>query len=308
MHKAQYCRLFNIEGVCTYIVKGYPMRKRRCKAQIQQLEKQIYDALKNDHPQSVRHVFYLMTNPRLPEPVDKTDQGYQQVQKRVADMRLRGDFPFEWITDSSRRAHHTPTFAGAGDFLRRYAAVYRADLWEDHSENYVEVWTESRSLASVIQPDCQELAVSLYPSGGFSSHSFIYESARHIKAEGKSAVVVYVGDYDPAGVLIDRKIEEGLRTHLGGNFPLSFERIAINMSQIEQYDLPTKPRKTTERRRLDITETVEAEAMPAHTMRVLVRGKVESYLEPNALRVAKTIENSERERLLSLADWADNTR
>ena len=108
--------------------------------------------------------------------------------------------------------------------------------------------------------------------------------------------------------MIDGKIEEGLRTHLGGNFPLSFERIAINKSQIEQYDLPTKPRKATDRRRLDITETVEAEAMPAHTMRVLVREKVESYLEPNALRVAKTVENSERERLLSLADWADNTR
>ncbi len=82
-------------------------------------------------------------------------------------------------------------------------------------------------------------------------------------------------------------LKQLLRTHLGGNFPLSFERIAINKSQIEQYDLPTKPRKTTERRRLDITETVEAEAMPAHTMRVLVRDKIESYLDLNALRVAK---------------------
>ncbi len=86
---------------------------------------------------------------------------------------MRGQIPFAWVADASRRAYHTPTFAGAGDFLRRYASVYRADLWEGFSDTYVEVWAESRSLASVLETDCKELAVSLYPSGGFSSHSFI---------------------------------------------------------------------------------------------------------------------------------------
>ena len=157
----------------------------------------------------------------------------------MADMRLRGDFPFEWITDSSRRAHHTATFAGAGDFLRRYAVVYRADLWEDHSDHYVEVWTESRSLASVLEDDCRELAVALYPSGGFASLSFIHQSAQEIEYNGKQVVVVYAGDYDPAGVLIDQKIEQGLRKHLGADFPLHFERVAINREQIDRYNLPT---------------------------------------------------------------------
>ena len=110
---------------------------------------------------------------------------------------------FAWVSDASRRAYHTPTFAGAGDFLRRYAAVYRADLWEDHSDHYVEVWTESRSLASVLEDDCRKLVVALYPSGGFASLSFIYQSAQEIEYNGKQAVVVYAGDYDPAGVLID---------------------------------------------------------------------------------------------------------
>ena len=282
------------------------MRKRRSKAQIQQLETQIYEALENDRPQSVRHVFYLMTNPRLPEPVDKTDQGYQQVQKRMGDMRLRGDIPFGWVSDASRRAHHTTTFAGAGDFLRRYASVYRADLWDDHSDHYVEVWAESRSLASVLEDDCRELAVSLYPSGGFASHSFIYESAQHIKHRQKKAVVVYVGDFDPAGVLIDQSIEQGLRMHLGADFSLDFSRVAINRGQIEQYDLPTKPRKASDRRRLDIQETVEAEAMPARTMRALVRDRVESYLDPGA--VARIAEDSERALMGEIAEVIDSRR
>ena len=43
-------------------------RIRRTDAQIAQLDEQIIDVLKEDHPQSVRHIFYRMTDPRLPEP------------------------------------------------------------------------------------------------------------------------------------------------------------------------------------------------------------------------------------------------
>ena len=57
-------------------------------------------------------------------------------------------------------------------------------------------------------------------------------------------------------------------------------------------DLPTKPRKTTDRRALHITETVEAEAMPAYLMRGLLRETVETYLPAHALLVAKAAEES----------------
>ena len=221
-------------------------------------------------------------------------------------MRKAGVIPYGWVVDSSRRAHYTPTYTDASDFLKRHASAYRADLWGLYSDYHVEVWCESRSLASVLQDDCQDLAVPLYPSGGFSSDSFAYESARQIAHYERETVVVYAGDYDPAGVLIDRDIEKKLRGHLGAGYPLHFERIAINREQIEQYDLPTKPRKSTDRRRLDVQETVEAEAMPAAIMREILREAVESYLEPGALEVAKIAEESEQDRLLSFAAILDD--
>ena len=282
------------------------MRTRRTKAQIEQLRTQIYEALEADHPQSVRHVFYLlMTDPRLPEPVEKSDRGYKHVQTLMTKMRIDEKIPFGWVSDASRWAYHTNTFDGAGDFLRRYASVYRADLWDDHSDYYVEVWAESRSLASVLEDDCRELAV-LYPSGGFAFHSFIHESAQHMAYIDKATVVIYVGDYDPAGLIIDTKIEQGLRMHLGEDYPLAFERVAINRDQIRQYDLPTKPRKQSDRRRLDIQETVEAEAMPANTMRALVRDAVESYLAPGALQIARIAERHERRLMDGIADMLDS--
>ena len=80
-----------------------------------------------------------------------------------------------------------------------------------------------------------------------------------------------LGDFDPAGVLIDRHVEAELR------------RLAINPEQIAAFDLPEKPRKAGDRRRLDIEQTVEAEAMPAGEMRRLVREAVESYLPARRL-------------------------
>src|SRR5690606_11895021 len=106
--------------------------------------------------------------------------------------------PYDVISDSSRRGWHTPTYRSGADFLRSIAGLYRADLWQQ-ADVYCEVWTESRSIAGVIQEDCEKLAVSLYPAGGFSSITLAYEAARliNVVAEGKTAVILYIGDYDP---------------------------------------------------------------------------------------------------------------
>jgi hypothetical protein len=45
-------------------------------ADLEQLDEQIIDVLTEDHPQSVRHAFYMMTHPRLAEPVEKCENAY----------------------------------------------------------------------------------------------------------------------------------------------------------------------------------------------------------------------------------------
>src|SRR5690606_34722955 len=173
-------------------------RDRRTKAQIEQLDEQIVAVLRDDHPQSVRHVFYRMTDPRLAEPVEKSDRGYRHVQDRVKKLRRSGRVPYGWIADGTRRGYHSDTFTGAAAFLRRMSGLYRADLWAQ-AHVYVEVWVESRSIAGVIQDTCEELAVSLYPCGGFSSITLAYEAAQTINyygRNGKTVIIFYIGDYD----------------------------------------------------------------------------------------------------------------
>jgi hypothetical protein len=106
-----------------------------------------------------------------------------------------------------------------------------------------------------------------------------------------------VGDYDPAGVLIDRDIERKLRGHLdeaGISNPLIFHRIAITPDQIVEHDLPTKPRKEGDKRARHVLKTVEVEALPARILRELLRETVEAFLPEGPLTVAKVAEASER--------------
>ncbi len=285
---------------------GTIKRDRRTKGQMNQLDKQILDVLSDDHPQSVRHVFYRMTDPRLPEPVEKSDRGYRHVQDRCVKLRRAGRIPYNWIADMSRQGYFVNVFDDAGDFLRSMSGLYRADLWRD-SEYRCEVWAESRSIASVLLADCKELAVDLFPCGGFSSLSFVHAAAQqHNQSQDtRPLVVFYIGDLDPAGVLIDVSLKRELREHLRQDIPLDFRRIGINEEQVELYDLPTKPRKDSDKRSQQITYSVEAEAMPACDLRALLRLEVEDLLPEGALHAAKVAEQSERQHINNMAAMFD---
>jgi len=285
---------------------GTIKRDRRTKERMDALDAQIIAVLKEDHPQSVRHVFYRMTDPRLAEPVEKSDKGYRHVQDRCVKLRRSGRLPFGWIADMSRQGYFTNTFDDAGDFIRSMAGHYRADLWRD-SDYRCEVWAESRSIAAVLLKDCKELAVDLFPCGGFSSLSFVHSAAQQHNGtdDTRPLVVLYVGDYDPAGVLIDQSLQKELRVHLRSDIELIFRRIAISEEQVEEYGLPKKPRKEGDKRSQHVTYTVEAEAMPARDLRAILRGEVEALLPENALAVSKVAERSELAHLERMASMFD---
>jgi len=231
--------------------------------------------------------------------VEKTENGYTQVQERSVRLRRSGRIPYGCFADMSRSGFFTKTFNNASDFLAQTKGLYRGNLWKD-ADCRCEVWVESRSIAGVLRLDCHELAVDLYPCGGFSGISFAYEAAEEHNSntdDSRPLHVFYIGDYDPAGVLIDVALERELRRHLRPDIELSFERIGINPAQIKKYNLPTKPRNKKDKRSPHIETTVEAEAMPAKILRGILRPKVEALLPRNALRVTQVAEESERQLL-----------
>ena len=264
-----------------------------------QIARQILAILTQDHPQSVRHVFYRLLDPTLPLPLPKTEAGYKCVQRALVDLRRAGQVPYSWISDATRWGYYVSAYQHAADALQAAAYAYRVDLWSQ-ADTYVEVWTESRSMVGVIRDVIEELAVPLYAAGGFSSLTLANNAAEHIGrlANGRPVRILYIGDWDPAGVLIDEKVLDELRGHLP-HLDIAEHRLAITAEQAAE--LPSKPRKRGEKRRPDILRTVEAEAMPADALRALLRRTAEEYLPPRALEITRTVEAQEQQSILAMA-------
>jgi len=278
-------------------------RSRSTKAELLLLDDGIVETVRKHRPCSVRQVFYQMTDPRLPAFVEKSDRGYGRVQARCLLLRRSGRIKYHWIADMSRRAYRTSVFENASDFVERMSSLYRADLWRD-ADVICEVWVESRSIASSVMELCDRYAVNLYPCGGFSSVSFVYSAAEDLNSNGleKPLVLLFIGDFDPAGVLIDVALQRELRSHLDPSIELIFRRIGINREMVTQYDLPTKPRKPGDKRSLHVPFTVEAEALPASTLRSLLEAEIVALLPSRALEIARVAEESERSHLKLMAE------
>jgi hypothetical protein len=283
-------------------------RRRRTKEQTAQLERQML-AVWAKSKESPRHVYYVMTDTSLPEPVEKTDNGCDQVQSLSVKLRLNGRLPWDRVIDESRSGIYANTYLSPLDAIEQID--YLVSPWT-HAPHHVQVWCESRSLTGVLQEVCDVFQDDLFPSGGMSSHGIAIEAAERIaercSALGKTEVIVlYAGDYDDHGMLIGKKAEEKLHFHLHRLNPeikLTFKRIAVTAEQVKKYKLPTKPAKKNNLPGKPIENTVEAETMSRAMLQGILQRELEALL-PNfnfELEAAKKAEERGKRILDKLAD------
>ena len=287
---------------------------RGSSAQLARLDEQIIAAVtSSDIALTLRQVFYQMVTPTLDVYVVKDEKGYNRIQRRLDQLREAGRVSWDAIIDGTRAAFHHAGFGGAGEFLRRYQGIYRSSVW-DNSDIHCELWVESRGLGFQLKAVAERWGVTLYPSNGFSSKTFLHGAAEDFAqaaANGKKrAVILQVGDYDPSGLVIPEKIEEDIRRYMrqmldGWDMGLSLQRLAVTEEQIESMNLPTKPRKETEKIKPEIEMTVEVEAMPALTLRQIVADALDALLPARELAALRAAETSEKEGLWSISRYID---
>ena len=271
---------------------------RWTRAELETLDEQIYQALVEDRPATVRNIFYRMTDPRLEMPVDKTLNGYRRVQGRLLKLRRNGTVPWSWIVDTTRAGQHVATFDSptSSRYQKGITQWYRNRFWP--VEAWVEVWCESRSTAGVIQNVCDKLAVSLYATAGFSSDSLYYEASLRYGG-GDHVNILLLADYDPAGEGIVECVERGLKQHAPYT-RFEFTRVAVTPQQIRDWHLPGKPRKWSERRRPDIEETVELEAIPPPRLRSLLTEHIHGHLPEGHVEKMRRADEHSRSLLAPL--------
>jgi hypothetical protein len=252
--------------------------------------------LAEQHPMSVRGAFYAAS---VAGAVEKTEAGYGKVQRLLVRMRERNEIPWRWISDGTRWRRGAETFDGVADALRRTAQLYRRSLW-DQADELVEVWLEKEALAGVLMPVVDKWTVDLMVCRGYPSVSYLRSAAEDVKAAGKPLCIYYLGDHDPSGKDIPRTIESRLG-EWGVDFEL--EQLAVTANQIDAWQLPTRPTKTTDTRAAKFGDdrSVELDAIPAGRLRNLVDAAIGLHLDERELQILEAVEAEERDVFYRLA-------
>lgn len=274
------------------------VNKRRTPRQMQEIREAIVDVLREENPATCRSVFYRLVSRGA---VEKTEPEYKStVIRLLSEMRLDGTLPWGWIADGTRRRHKPKTYGGLSSMLEYTRQTYRRDLW-DAQPAYVEVWCEKDGLVGVLEDVTWELDVPLLPCKGYPSLTYLHEAAEQLASVGKPAFLYYFGDRDPSGVDIDRKVEQRLR-EFAPNADITFTRVAVLESQIEELALPTRPTKTTDSRSKNFKgESVEVDAIPPSKLREMAKDCIERHIDADQWNALRRTEQLEKETIATLA-------
>jgi len=103
-----------------------------------------------------------------------------------------------------------------------------------------------------------------------------------------------------------RDIEEKLRRY-SGDATIHFERTAVTVEQIEEWNLPGRPAKEKDKRHKKWAEAtgrdtaVELDAIPVDKLRALVRTRIKRHIRKKRFKALLIAEKKDRRRLQRIA-------
>jgi hypothetical protein len=265
-------------------------RNRATKAEVEHRRNALHKIVAAMKPMTVRQVFYQAT---VHEIVEKSEAGYNKVQTDLVVMRKAGVLPYGWLADNTRWQRKPNTFGSVEEALSETAQFYRKALWSD-VDAYVEIWLEKDALSGVLYLVTQMYDVPLMVARGYASLSFLHSAAEYINDLEVPTYIYHLGDFDPSGVNAGEKIEETLR-ELAPDADIHFERLAVTPEQITNWDLPTRPTKTSDTRSQGFGDiSVELDAIEPTKLRRIVDLAIQRHLPPHQFKALKAAEESER--------------
>ena len=171
---------------------------------------------------------------------------------------------------------------------------------------------ENEALASVFEVVTEKLDVTLFPCRGYVSQSEMWSAAMRLieyaEESGQRPVILHFGDHDPSGLDMSRDIVDRMGVFGAG---LDFERIALNMEQVEQYEPPPNPAKITDSRFAAYLEDYgdeswELDALEPSVLRDLITEHVTHYRDDEKWEAAVEHEKAGRSRLRGVRDSWDS--
>ena len=231
---------------------------------------------------------------------------YKRVGSIINDARLAGLIDWHAIEDRTRNLRRLASWNEPSEIVESAAAQFHVDMWKNQ-EFRPEVWIEKDALVGVIAGVCEELDVPYFSCRGYTSQSEMWVAAQRLRAWKQGAqtpVIFHLGDHDPSGKDMTRDIVDRMRLFMGG---AKLERLALNMDQIEEYDPPPNPAKTTDSRSAGYiaefgNESWELDALEPRVLADLIRRSVNKLIDKAEWKIQEQRKEEGREQLKKIAE------
>lgn len=242
---------------------------------------------------------------------------YKRLGSIINDARLAGLIDWSAIEDRTRNVRKSPAWDDPQSILDAVAQQYQENLWD--TQGYVpEVWIEKDALIGVIEPICARMRVPYFACRGYASQSEVYAAGKrfaNIFDEGRTPLVLHLGDHDPSG--LDMTRDNGDRLAMFARVGVEVRRLALNMEQIDQYEPPPNPAKDTDSRfdgyndvliaegHEDRVDTCwELDALDPPVIEALIQDALDDVIDQDAWDDAAEVERKNKEDLAAVAtDW-----
>lgn len=252
---------------------------------------------------TLRQLYYQFVSKNL---LANTEKNYKRLGNILNDGRYAGLIDWSAIEDRNRQPHRIGDFENLESLANAALASYRLDRWEGQ-EFFVELWVEKAALAGVLQPLADEWHATLMVNRGYSSASAMFEASERFKArELQSGIVLYLGDHDPSG--------EDMVRDIAARFDLFAARVrvvklALTMDQVNEYNPPPNPAKTTDSRYAGYeakhgAESWEVDALPPNVLGRIVRDSFREYVDESTMAKILSREKSDKKKFADALDKA----
>lgn len=275
--------------------------------------------------------------------IENNMRSYKNLGTVINKARLAGLLDWSHITDRTRNLVANSHWDTPSDIISSAATSFAFDKWDDQPAR-VEVWVEKEALADVVQRAAGRHDCAWFSCRGYVSQSELWGAARrHLRylLDGQRVVVIHLGDHDPSGIDMTRDITDRLqkfvvsdwharrgaedRTRYGQILddiradigidswvdPITVNRIALNMDQVEQYDPPPNPAKLTDSRATDYvenygTDSWELDALDPATLDALIEDAIDEVKDHDRFEARTEEQEEAREILTAVSDrWSE---
>jgi hypothetical protein len=265
---------------------------------------------------TLRQLYYQFVSRDL---IPNTQRDYKNLGSVINDARLAGLIDWSALEDRTRNLRSISHWDSPQAIVDAVARQYAIDKW-DNQTTRPEVWIEKDALVGVIERVCNTHDVGFFSCRGYTSQSEMWGAAMRFlqrwQHDGQGVKVIHLGDHDPSGQDMSRDIEERIRMFLrhhsaSAERAFQFERIALNRDQIDQYEPPPNPAKSTDARFTSYVaehgeESWELDALDPQVISDLIDTAILEERDESLWEDKVKQEEQEREQLqLTSGNWSD---